>query len=184
MKNFFSFWNKPKPKLHPAPSSQHAIDWVLPQRLAIGSFPKASAQPVLVRAGIQTIITLCAEHEAWLSPEISQTFQCVRFPLPDSHYMRPLEVKQLELAVELLRESLGNNRRVYIHCLAGVERSPSVCIAYLCRYQEMEVWEALRWMKQVHASTRPTSDQIQVIHQFTQSFSASAPQPAIPPEEL
>lgn len=180
MKNFFPLWNRsiPKSKLHLAASGQHAIDWVLPQRLATGAFPRASAQPALLEAGIQTIITLCAEHEGILSPEISQTFHCFYLPLPDSHYTGLLEVEQLEQAVELLKQCLDNNRSVYIHCLAGVERSPSVCMAYLCRYHHVEVWEALHWMKQVHANTRPTPEQIQVIQRFTQTFTQPATQPS------
>ncbi len=172
MQNFLRCWNKLilKPKRHPAAASRHAIDWVLPGRLATGAFPKASAQPVLLEAGIQTIITLCNKREGVLSPEISQTFQCFYQPLPDSHYTKLLEVEQLEQAVVLLKQCLDNNRRVYIHCLAGVERSPSVCIAYLCRYHHVEVWEALHWMKQVHANTRPTPEQIKIIQKFTQTF--------------
>jgi hypothetical protein len=46
-----------------------------------------------------------------------------------------------------------------------------VCAAYLCRYHQLEVWEALRYVQQVWAIAAPTSAQIKVLQAFVSQSS-------------
>ncbi|NJN86723.1 MAG: dual specificity protein phosphatase family protein [Leptolyngbyaceae cyanobacterium SL_7_1] len=50
--------------------------------------------------------------------------------------------------------------------MAGIERSPTVCIAYLCHHHQLELWEALNCVRQVRPHALPTDGQLQVIRQF------------------
>jgi protein-tyrosine phosphatase len=88
--------------------------------------------------------------------------------LPDRYYTTQLEVPQLAKVVEVVHQSVQNHLPVYVHCLAGIERSPTVCIAYLCLYQNLELWEALNWIKQVHPSTMPNESQLRALREFLQ----------------
>ncbi|MFM7424179.1 MAG: dual specificity protein phosphatase family protein [Elainella sp.] len=141
------------------------MSWILPQRLAVGPLP-TSHQTQLAHAGIRAVLSLCSEQEGKLPIEITQTLECVRFVLPDSYSSQPLQVGQLVQAVEILQQLMQTHQSVYVHCLAGVERSPLVCISYLCRHQRLEVWEALNLLKQLHPSTNPTPAQLKVVREL------------------
>jgi atypical dual specificity phosphatase len=157
-----SFFRKSQP---PKPA---ALKWILPNQLAIGAFPSDSTYPLLLQAGIQTILTLCTEAEGILAPTFLETFQCIRYPLPDSHVNATIQLDQLQQAVDFVHQSLSNQRPLYIHCLAGIERSPTVCAAYLCLHHHIQPWEALHWLRQVNPRTRLIESQIQAIQQLTQ----------------
>ncbi len=53
-----------------------------------------------------------------------------------------------------------------MHCLAGIERSPTVCIAYLCRYHNLEIWEATNWLKEIHPRSHPSASGMKAIQDF------------------
>ncbi len=148
------------------PPASPSIDWVLQGELAIGPAPRSDFLPHLLGRRIQVILSLCSEMERPLPKELSDRFRCVRAPLPDSHYARIMEVEELAEAVDILHWNLLKRRPVYIHCLAGIERSPLVCVAYLCRYRQMDLLEALNWMAHVHPPTRPKKTQIQVVQHY------------------
>lgn len=140
-----------------------SLDWVIPQQVAVGRFPRQEELPWLGRQGIRAILSLCNPTEAVLSQEAQKQFDCQCIPLPDSHQDRLLEPDALKVAVEALATTLAKTGPVYVHCVAGIERSPTVCIAYLCAYHNLELWEALNWLKQVHPRSAPTSEQLQAI---------------------
>ncbi len=167
------FFKKPQHESRKNESSQeHAIPaplrWVIPQKLAIGSLPTIAHHPRLIAAKIQVIFSLCAAAEGELPTVVKQDFKWIYLPLPDSHYEQLLQVEQLAEAVEILHQCLEANESIYIHCLAGIERSPTVCIAYLCLHKKMELWAALNWLKQIHPRTSPTDMQLKTIHKFMQ----------------
>lgn len=140
--------------------------WVLPNKLKVGSFPEVPDLDCLKQEGIQAILTLCDPKEAQLNPAFSQNFHCLQYSLPDSRQSKPLSVEDLATAIDLLCETLQTRGPVYVHCLAGIERSPTVCLAYLCRYQNLQVWEALNWLKSIHARTCITSEQLRVVSSY------------------
>lgn len=142
------------------------LSWIIPGKLAVGGLPQADDSSILTRERIKVIFSLCAQSEGTLPEEIVQKFRCLRFILPDSHYILRLQTSQLERVVELIHDHVQSQQPIYVHCLAGVERSPTACIAYLCLYQDMELWEAINRVKQAHPSARPTEGQIQVIREL------------------
>ncbi|MDX2212428.1 MAG: dual specificity protein phosphatase [Oculatellaceae cyanobacterium bins.114] len=167
---------KPDAPIQSAQSSKwhSAIRWVLPTDLAIGSLPKLGSRASLTEAGIKAILSLCAPSEGQLPEEVVQNFRCHRFILPDSQFIAGLQAHQLATAVEIIHQSIQSGEPIYVHCLAGIERSPTVCIAYLCRYHHLELWEAINCLKQAHARSMPTNAQIQVIREFLEIRPAAA----------
>ncbi|MFM2430394.1 MAG: hypothetical protein RLZZ511_1607 [Cyanobacteriota bacterium] len=144
-------------------SPKPTFRWIIDQHLAVGPIPNAQLYEQLREAGFRSVLTLCAETEGALYPDVSKTFQWQRLVLPDSHYEEALQPAQLAEAVDILHQFITQAGPTYIHCLAGMERSPSVCVSYLCLHQGMEVWEALNWVKQRNARTSITQPQVQVI---------------------
>lgn len=155
----------------PAKRSKSCIRWILPQKLAVGRLPRLEDVSDFTQSDIKAVLTLCAPQEGSLPAAIIQQFHCQRFVLPDSHYKTPLEVRQIAAVVEIIHTCVQRRSPIYVHCFAGMERAPSACIAYLCRHQGLELWEALHCVKQVHRRTRLTDAQIRVLREFVESFS-------------
>lgn len=141
----------------------HRLSWIIPGKLAVGGLPQSADSSILAREKIKVVLSLCAQSEGSLPEEIVQKFRCLRFILPDSHYILGLQPSQLEQVVELIHTHIQSQQPVYVHCLAGVERSPTACIAYLCLHHDMELWEAINRVKQAHPNARPTEGQVQAI---------------------
>lgn len=154
-----------------SPISQTQICWILPNRLAIGSLPEPAYASTLTAANIEVVLSLCAEAEGQLPQNIAEKFHCQRYILPNRYYLLPLQPQHFEVATELLHQYLRRQRSVYVHCQRGIERSPLVCAAYLCRYHQLEVWEALRYVQQVQAIAAPTNAQIKVLQAFVNQSS-------------
>lgn len=142
------------------------MSWILPGRLAVGGLPRSQDIARLQQAQVQVVLSLCAETEGCLPAAMLQTFHCQRWVLPDSHYRTPLEVNQLAIVVQQLHQSLSQGQPVYIHCLAGMERSPTVCIAYLMQHHRLPLWEAMNYVKQAHPTTRLAEVQLSALQQF------------------
>ena len=149
-----------------AASAELPFDWVLDNRIAIGPLPRKAWLTAFEQQGIHSIISLCDEAEGKLPKAMTQQFRCVRVSLPDSRYRRSLTVCELEEAVDLIHWNVQKQQPVYLHCLAGIERSPLVAIAYLSRYRAMDLLDAVGWLSHVHGNSRPTSAQLKVVRQY------------------
>ncbi|UZQ54919.1 dual specificity protein phosphatase family protein [Trichothermofontia sichuanensis B231] len=155
----------------PRRSSRRAVaplDWVIPGKLAVGGLPQPGDRDRFKQANIQVILSLTAPMEAELPPEVTASFRCARVALPDSRYEAQLRVERLATAVDVVHRALTQQLPIYVHCLAGIERSPLVCIAYLCRYYQLDLWEALYWLKQVRPCVAPTTAQLNIVQHFLQ----------------
>jgi len=150
------------------------LDWVIPGKLAVGGLPQLGDRDRLQQANIQVILSLTAPIEADLPPEVARAFRCARVSLPDSRYEADLRVERLAKAVALVHRSLSQQLPIYVHCLAGVERSPLVCIAYLCCYHQLDLWEAVNWLKHVRPCAAPSMAQLQVVQDLVQQTRAVA----------
>lgn len=136
----------------------------------MGRLPRLEDELDLRQANIKVIFSLCAPQEGALPAAFAQQFHCRRYVLPDSHYKTPLEVNQIAAVAKIINSYLQKESPVYVHCLAGMERSPSACVAYLCRHQGLELWEALHWVKQVNRRTQLTNAEVKVLREFVESF--------------
>lgn len=72
----------------------------------------------------------------------------VRHPIRDFDY-EDLR-RQLPKAVNLLSTLLKRGHRVYVHCTAGMNRSPTVVIAYLYWGKKWDFPDAVRFVCQHH----------------------------------
>jgi hypothetical protein len=111
--------------------------WVLPGRLLAGEYPgggnAAEAQSRLASlhsAGIDSFIDLTEEGE--LPP--------YQYLLPEAHsYVRsgivdasiPYNVSQVQGVLAIIQDGLGRDRRLYVHCRAGIGRTGLVIGCFL-----------------------------------------------------
>ncbi len=138
----------------------------------MGDLPRPGDAAVLKAAKIMAVLSLCSEREGQLPEDVRADFHCGRLVLPDSHYPAPMLPEELGRAVEVIHRAQERQMPLYVHCLGGMERSPLVCLAYLCQYRSLRVVEALHWLKQVHPPTSPTSEQLRVLETYLSQLQA------------
>jgi protein-tyrosine phosphatase len=73
----------------------------------------------------------------------------VRTPIQDGSADAMAE--RLEAALHDLRDLVGSGSRVYLHCNAGMNRAPTLAIAFLRAYRQMSLEEAMMLVKKQRA---------------------------------
>ena len=147
--------------------SSFKIDWVLVNELAIGIAPRREKHLMILKDnGINSVLSLCSEIEAPPPIGFYESFNCSRLVLPDHKAGRFPEEEELLTALNTLRESM-KNKPVYIHCVAAIERSPLVCMAWLIVEKGLSTLNALEYMKEVHSRTNPLSGQLSLLDNLT-----------------
>lgn len=64
-------------------------------------------------------------------------------------------VRRFDDAAELLREWVTGNRRVLVHCFAGVSRSVTAVVWFLVRYESMSWDEAMELIRRARTQANP-----------------------------
>ena len=147
------------------------FNWVLRKELAVGNFPKNNeCLDFLESQGINAILTLCRFEEAGIEKNLKSRFKHVYYPLPDHSYKEKMKIDQLLYSLKKLAE-LKKYGSVYVHCLAGVERSPLICMAWLVKYRDFAAIEALDYLMQVNEGTNPLPSQFKLLNKFLLSKS-------------
>jgi protein-tyrosine phosphatase len=73
----------------------------------------------------------------------------VRTPIQDGSADAMAE--RLEAALHDLRDLVGSGSRVYLHCNGGMNRAPTLAIAFLRAYRQMSLEEAMTLVKKQRA---------------------------------
>ena len=142
------------------------INWVLNKQIAIGNVPESQEDfDKLIGFNIKTIITLCNEEEATFSERFSRLFKFERYILPDHKSSRSPRLSQLKAALSLIKINLKYGP-IFIHCFAGVERSPLVCMAWLVKECKLTSEQALDYLMQINPGTCPLPEQISTLRQL------------------
>jgi len=148
------------------------LDQILPQ-LYVGSCPKDTAEIVRLRRdyGITAVLNLQTDDdfrfwhidgEQLESQYRSLGIEIRRVPVQDFH---PDDLRRkLPECVQTLDRLLGEGHKVFVHCNAGINRSPTTVIAYLHWCLGWDLEEALR-----HVTNRRRCDPyIDAIRQATE----------------
>lgn len=144
-------------------SSKFKLDWVLIDEMAIGPAPRKQHHiELLISAGIKGILSLCSEDEV---PKLEIPTNKVihrRVILPDHTYSREPTLNEISSTLNELKylKSIGP---VFVHCKAGVERSPLICIAWLAIEKNLSIQNALEYLMQIHPGTNPLASHLMII---------------------
>jgi hypothetical protein len=145
------------------PASRFRVDWVLVQELAIGPAPRAERHlERLAAEGVRGVLSLSGEEEALPPSGLEQRFACRRVVLPDHRVGRMPLAEELAQALAALAQ-LREEGPVFVHCVAAMERSPLVCLAWLVRQRGLSPQRALDYMMQVHPGTSPLPGQLELL---------------------
>ncbi|MFQ6539990.1 MULTISPECIES: dual specificity protein phosphatase family protein [Aphanothece] len=89
---------------------------------------------------LQGVLSLCSREEAPPPAAAGGAF-----PLP---------------AAVVALEALLREGPVYLHCQAGLERSPLVAMAWLMQQRRLDLQAALEYLREVHPASRPQAEQL------------------------
>lgn len=146
--------------------SAFPINWVLVQDLALGPAPAATRHLNRLEAeGITAVLSLCSTEEKAAPPDLEERFYCRRLVLPDHRSQGTLSIGLLEQALAALAE-LRSHGPVFVHCVAAIERSPLVCMAWLMREYGISRQNALDYLLQVHPGTSPSAAHLMLLTQL------------------
>ena len=149
--------------------SAFPISWVLVKDLALGPAPLAARHLNRLEAeGITAVLSLCSTEEKAAPPDLEERFHCRRLVLPDHRSQGILSIGQLEQALAALAE-LRSHGPVFVHCVAAIERSPLVCLAWLMREHGLSRQNALDYLLQIHPGTSPSAAHMMLLTQLSQT---------------
>jgi Dual specificity phosphatase, catalytic domain len=155
--------------------------WVIPTRLLAGEHPAGEDAPGLRTrlqhlhlAGIDCYVDLT---EAGERPEyrqlLPQQIEYLRSPIPDMQV--PHNVSQTQSLLANIRRALAEERRVYVHCRAGIGRTGLIIGCFLAE-EERSGRSAIKrlnqlWRQSARSATWPrvpqTSEQADYIRRWT-----------------
>jgi protein-tyrosine phosphatase len=64
-------------------------------------------------------------------------------------------IESLPVVLPVLHTLIGAGRVVYLHCSEGINRAPSVALAYLVRHEGLDIDAALAQLRRCDAGARP-----------------------------
>lgn len=153
------------PSLIP-PDRPLPYSWVLSRRLAVGPMPSSPAHwQQLEQAGLRARFSCCYPHEQGPAP-VPPDWVSDGFPLPDHRRQEPLELERLAEALERAERLLSEDAPVYLHCLAGIERSPLLAVGLTARERDLSLFEALAWVRRCHPPAMPIVSQLELLEQL------------------
>lgn len=143
------------------------FSWILPDELAVGSFPKEDSSIYKLRKeGITAVLTLTEEDEIDVPDELKHNFVWERVAIPDGYTGGIPSVEQFQQARSILQRWSKKMHSVYVHCLAGVGRSPSVCCLFVVAQQGKTLEEAIEFVKTQHTYADPDEHQVRVMQEL------------------
>ncbi len=130
----------------------------LDDHLAVGSYPHAPEHVLMLREhGVRAVVCLQSDEDLarrglhwpvmW-QLYVSQKVRVKRVPIQDFE-PRDLE-RHLDDAVSAIASAVDAGRKTYVHCNAGLNRSPSAVIAYVASARGLSIAAATRWLADRH----------------------------------
>lgn len=149
----------------PGPPASLPYSWILTGELALGPMPITPAHwSQLEEAGLRRRFSLCYPEEEVIT-SVPPHWRSDRLSLPDHRRQEPLRPERvlegLTLGEALLQESDGGP--VYLHCLAGRERSPLMAVGLVARRRGLDLFAALDWVRRCHPAANPIVEHLETL---------------------
>ena len=84
-------------------------------------------------------------------------------PLPDHRGQEPLDLDRLAAALDRAQRLLQQAPPLYLHCMAGIERSPLIAVGLTARERNLPVLEALDWVRRCHPASLPIFEHLELL---------------------
>jgi protein-tyrosine phosphatase len=133
------------------------MDFIIDQ-IAVGSYEDAINLQVLQANDITAVLDLASEVSYSLPPSILR----LKIPLEDRV---PMKQEYIRLAVNWLRNA-AEERRVLVHCLAGISRSVTIVMCYLHEVQGFSLEDAYGMIRSKRFQANPHPALLDSIHEY------------------
>lgn len=131
----------------------------LDHQLAVGSFPHAPEHVALLADQHAVGAVVCLQSDEDLEARglrwpvmwqlyVSRRLRVSRVPVRD--FDRADLERQLDAIVEAIQRHVAAGRKTYVHCNAGINRSPSSVIAWCVAHRGQALDQATRWLSERH----------------------------------
>jgi len=97
-------------------------------------------------ADIRHVLRLCGDTMLW-----PRKFTVCENPVSDSTALPP---EAIDRGVAFIAEQVNANRKVLVHCVAGISSSPAFVLAYFVSRGD-DIREAWQLLKRQHSTTSP-----------------------------
>lgn len=160
-------------------------DWEIAYRVAdlgenllLGSCCSPFCPYNLQRLGVVSVLRVMNEDPRFPRPPKYIGFKYLTLDIGDCSL--PEEGKKLESELPRAFEFISQgtkNGKVYVHCVAGISRSPTVCLAYLMNVRGLSLEQAREQMKKVRPMIEPNAEFEKVLRNFTNTSKRREPRP-------
>ncbi|MEA5441245.1 hypothetical protein [Cyanobium gracile] len=128
----------------------------------------------LEQAGFRSRFSCCYPDEetglilplGWSSDRVS---------LPDHREQEPLQEVRLALALERAEALVDDAAPVYLHCMAGLERSPLLAVGLTARLRGIDMLAALAWVRRCHPMAMPIYDHLVLLERILSNKPGTTP---------
>lgn len=113
------------------------------ERLYLGDAAVAHNKPLLKSRGVTHIVCAASEYQTPIYPE---DFDYLNLNIHDEDDQNLLQ--HFETCLNYIEGALAQQDKVvFVHCIAGVSRSPTIVIAYLMRKEKKNFEDAFTFVK-------------------------------------
>lgn len=163
-----SYWEPTRPFASPEFQFSEAV----PGRLWLGEAPRKQDVDTLRTLGVTDIVNLTRLHDV-LEVEREARFNVHAFPFPDGGFgwgavdLKMRAHRMMLDAVQRLDELMSQGSPTYLHCVAGISRSPTVYILWQLRAGHARSYrEALERTEQVRPIVHPNPDLVDIVREL------------------
>ena len=145
------------------------FNWILKNKLAIGTPCLIDKDYLLLkRKGINSIFDLRNDYDfSKLNNHLDYTFgnkfEYLNFQLPDHNSKRVANSFEINQAINSLKELMLNGP-VFMHCHAGIERSPLISVAFLHKFHGLTLLQAIDYVREQNKLINLSTKQLQEIN--------------------
>jgi hypothetical protein len=132
-----------------APEYAPEWHWVTDD-IALGSYPLDQAFNEILESGITAIMSLRTDEPDY---DLSR-FQ--RYHICSVEDLEPFPYRKLVEAIRFLNTAVSDGHKVYVHCFAGMSRSPFVVACYLMLARNIPFEEAVSLLRDVREVVSPS----------------------------
>lgn len=137
--------------------------WILSNQLAIGPMPRTEAHwQQLEEAGFKARFSCCYPEEQRFFP-IPSHWSTTGVAIPDHREQETLTEERLLAAILAAENLLKESSPVYLHCLAGRERSSLMATALTARTKKLDIFSSLDWVRRCHPQASPLYEQLELL---------------------
>eukprot|EP00026_Physarum_polycephalum_P017194 Phypoly_transcript_18342.p1 GENE.Phypoly_transcript_18342~~Phypoly_transcript_18342.p1 ORF type:complete len:174 (+),score=23.46 Phypoly_transcript_18342:36-557(+) len=113
----------------------------------------ARDKALLLQLRVSAVVNVTRELDFFHESDKEKRFVYHRVPITDHDSARI--VQELDAATTFIHTQIQAGKCVLVHCKAGVSRSPTIVLAYLIRYGDMDLRQAYEHVKGKRAVVSP-----------------------------